>query len=292
MTNHSLLSVSETLRFAERELIGVSDEPRRDAEVLLSAVLDCDRSYFFAYGERHLDDDSRDIFLHYLKRRKEGEPVAYIIGKREFWSLLLSVNDCTLIPRPDTEVLVEAALQYCLKPQARVIDLGTGTGAIALALASERLEWMIEAVDVSADAVALAKINAQHLKLTNVRVYSSDWFSEVDKADPVLGNCFDMVIGNPPYIAAADPHLSVGDVRFEPVSALVADNDGYADLFFIADEARKYLCRDGLLLLEHGYDQANLMREFLCDLGYQSVKTISDYNGNERVVFARWPGRS
>ena len=291
MTNHPLLSVTDYLCFAEKELIDVCDDSRRDAEVLLSAVLECDRSYFFAYGERHLDHDSRDIFLHYLERRKEGEPVAYILGKREFWSLLFSVNDSTLIPRPDTEILVESALQYCLKPRARVIDLGTGTGAIALALASERPEWMIDAIDASPDAVALARINAQHLKMDNVRIYCSDWFAEVDMLDPVLGGCFDMVIGNPPYIAAADPHLSAGDLRFEPISALVADDDGYADLFLIADEARKYLCSDGLLLLEHGYDQAKRMRELLCDLGYRSVKTISDYSGNERVAFARWPGR-
>jgi release factor glutamine methyltransferase len=287
--NYSAIDTIENcLRFAAKDLHGVSDDPRRDAEVLLGAVLGCDRAYFFAYGERSIDNAASDLFLLYVARRKKGEPVAYIIGKREFWSLLLSVNDSTLIPRPDTEVLVETALQYCKQDHANIIDLGVGTGAIALALASERPGWQIDAIDANTNAVELAKMNANQLALDNVRIYQSYWFSAVPTKSSVADSCFDMVISNPPYIAATDPHLSRGDVRFEPSAALVSGNDGCADLFHIACEARNFLRDNGLLLLEHGFEQAERVRNYLQDIGYCDVHTIKDYSGNERVAVARW----
>ncbi|HSC75354.1 MAG TPA: peptide chain release factor N(5)-glutamine methyltransferase [Pseudomonadales bacterium] len=281
-------TIADHLRRAEDELRDASEDPRRDAEVLLGAVLNCDRAYFFAYSDEVIDDTTRDLFCHYIARRKEGEPVAYIIGKREFWSLLLSVNDSTLIPRPDTEMLVETALQRCIKEQATVLDLGTGTGAIALALASEKPDWHIEAIDVQIDAVALATLNMNNLALNNVHIYQSRWFAEVRANTRVSDARFDLIISNPPYIAATDPHLARGDVRFEPHSALIAEDDGYADLFAIAEQARDFLCDTGLLLLEHGFEQADKMRNYLRQLGYVDVQTVPDYGGNERVVVARW----
>jgi release factor glutamine methyltransferase len=291
MNLHAPDSIAQHLHCAAENLRDVCENPRRDAEVLMGAVLACDRAYLFAYSDRVIDETARDIFQHYVERRKEGEPVAYIIGKREFWSLLLEVNDGTLIPRPDTEMLVETALQRCIKAQATVLDLGTGTGAIALALASEKSGWQIEAVDFHADAVALATLNANNLALNNVSIYQSNWFAEVRANTRVLDACFDLIISNPPYIAATDPHLARGDVRFEPHSALIAADDGYADLFFIAGQARNFLCDNGLLLLEHGFEQAEKMRNYLQQLGYVDVQTVLDYGGNDRVAIARWSGK-
>jgi release factor glutamine methyltransferase len=281
-------TIADSLRVAAEDLHGASDDPRREAEVLLAEVLGCDRAYFFAYGDRSIDNAASDLFQLYVSRRKKGEPVAYIIGKREFWSLLLSVNDSTLIPRPDTELLVESALEYCKLDVANIIDLGTGTGAIALALASERPGWQIDAVDANANAVDLAKLNASQLALDNVHIYQSHWFASVPIESSVADSFFDLVISNPPYIAVADPHLSRGDVRFEPHTALVSGDDGYADLFHIACEARSFLRDSGFLLLEHGFEQADRVRNYLQALGYFDVHTIKDYSGNERVSVAHW----
>jgi release factor glutamine methyltransferase len=288
MTLHLSGSIAECLRIAAEDLCDAGEAPRRDAEVLLCDVLACDRTYLFAYGEKILTEKELEVFRRYIDRRKAGEPVAYILGKREFWSLLLRVNNSTLIPRPDTEVLVETALQYCKQDRACVIDLGTGTGAIALALASEKPDWQIDAVDAHDDAVALATLNARELALKNVHVYRSNWFADVHASTAVPDALFDMVISNPPYIAAADHHLDCGDLRFEPHSALVAADDGYADLFAIAEQARDFLCDNGFLLLEHGFAQAEKMRNYLQQLGYANAQTIRDYAGHERVTLAWW----
>lgn len=291
MNRHGADTIADYLRLAAEDLCNASEAPRRDAEVLLGAVLGCDRAYLFAYGDRKIDDTASDLFRHYVVRRKDGEPVAYIIGKREFWSLLLTVNDSTLIPRPDTEILVETALQCCIKDEAYVIDLGTGTGAIALAIASEKPAWHVDAVDANENAVALAALNKNQLALANVRVYQSDWFSGVRNNTLAPDAKFDMIVANPPYIAEADPHLECGDIRFEPRSALVSADSGYADLFAIAEQARDFLVEDGILLLEHGFEQAERMRNYLLELGYIKVKTVKDYGGNERVAVARWTGK-
>jgi release factor glutamine methyltransferase len=288
MNLHAVDTIAGHLRFAAEELHGVSDDPRRDAEVLLGAVLACDRAYLFAYSDKVVDDTARDLFRYYVERRKVGEPVAYIIGKREFWSLLLSVNDSTLIPRPDTEVLVETALKSCINEHLHVLDLGTGTGAVALALASEKSSWHIEAVDSQENAVTLAKLNASELALDNVRVYQSNWFAGVRANTLAPDGHFDLIVSNPPYIAVADPHLASGDVRFEPRSALIAGDNGYADLFLIGRQARDFLRDDALLLLEHGFEQADALTKYLLELGYSDVQTVRDYGGNERVAIARW----
>jgi release factor glutamine methyltransferase len=280
-------SIAENIINASEYLQHASDDARRDAEILLCAVLECERAYLYAYSEKSLGETESDLFLHYLKRRRDGEPVAYIIGKREFWSLLLSVNESTLIPRHDTEVLIETALGLCPQAFARVLDLGTGSGAIALALATEKPLWQIDAVDVQEEAVELAKLNVRQLGIETVRVYQSDWFSAVAQSAESHGNAFDMIISNPPYIDAGDPHLDQGDLRFEPRTALVAADNGYAALFAIADEAKNYLSNGGWLLLEHGFQQAERLRVYLLARGYGDVKTFPDLAGNDRVSVGR-----
>lgn len=280
-------AIESCLALAAEALQTTSDSPRLDAEVLLAHLLQRNRAYLYAYSETLVDAAIVHQFFQQVARRKSGEPVAHLTGCREFWSLSLATNASTLIPRPDTELLVEIALRVFTKTSARVLDLGTGTGAIALALATEKTSWAIDAVDRQGDAVLLAQHNAENLALHNVRVYESCWFSAV-----AAEQCFDMVISNPPYIATDDKHLLEGDVRFEPRSALVADDDGYADLFFIAREAKNYLCDNGYLLLEHGFAQGEKLRAYLRACGYSDVQTERDYGGNERVTWAVWKGEA
>ncbi len=288
MLRHAAHNIADFLRLAAEDLREVSEDPRRDAEVLLAAVLECDRARLYAYGDHYIDQTARDIFCHYVERRCEGEPVAYILGQREFWSLVLKVNDSTLIPRPDTEILVETALHCCQQEQAHVIDLGTGCGAIALALAHERPKWQVDAVDAQQNAVDLAQLNARLLALPNLSVYRSHWFDAVLAHTAAPDGKFDMIVSNPPYIAADDPHLAQGDLRFEPLSALVAADEGYADLEAIARQACGFLNDGGLLLLEHGFGQGERLRATLRALGYDNVDTVRDYGGNERVTVAHW----
>ncbi|EMC9980282.1 peptide chain release factor N(5)-glutamine methyltransferase [Salmonella enterica] len=259
-----------------------SDSPRRDAEILLEYVTGKGRTYIMAFGETPLTDVQQQQLADLLQRRKQGEPIAYLTGLREFWSLPLFVSPATLIPRPDTECLVEQALARLPVKTCRILDLGTGTGAIALALAYERPDCEVTAVDRMPDAVALSIRNAEHLAIRNVRILQSCWFSALS------GQQFDMIVSNPPYIDAQDPHLSEGDVRFEPRSALVADENGMADLTHIIDNARQMLTPGGFLLLEHGWQQGEAVRAVFRRSGYSDVETCRDYGGNERVTCGRF----
>ncbi|KOQ85654.1 peptide chain release factor N(5)-glutamine methyltransferase, partial [Enterobacter hormaechei] len=217
-----------------------------------------------------------------LARRKTGEPVAHLVGEREFWSLPLYVSAATLIPRPDTECLVEQALARLPAQPCQILDLGTGTGAIALALASERPDCTVTAVDVMPDAVALARRNVERLGLNNVSVLQSSWFAALES------RVFEMIVSNPPYIDEDDPHLAQGDVRFEPLTALVAANQGLADLDHIVTTSRQYLLPGGWLLVEHGWTQGEAVRALFTRAGYAAVETCRDYGGNERLTLGQW----
>ncbi len=261
-----------------------SDTPALDAELLLAHCLGRNRSYLRAFNEREVDVAVAQRFRELLSRRARGEPVAHLLGVREFWSLSLDVDASTLIPRPDTERLVEVALALCDEKPRTVLDLGTGTGAIALALASERPAWMVCGVDRSSDAVELARRNAHKLDLQRVGFVESDWFAELD-----VQRRFDLIVANPPYIAADDPHLAQGDVRFEPHTALVAADDGLADIETIANVAPQRLRAGGWLLLEHGWQQAAAVRALLQRHGFVDVQSWRDYGNNERVTGGRRP---
>jgi len=270
------------LRAAASEL-STSESPRRDAEILLEHVTGKARTYLLAFGETLLTPEQEAQLAALLARRKTGEPVAHLTGEREFWSLPLYVSAATLIPRPDTECLVEQALARLPDGPCRILDLGTGTGAIALALASERPDCQVTAVDVMPDAVALAQRNLARLGFSNVQINQSSWFSALAQ------HAFEMIVSNPPYIDEHDPHLSQGDVRFEPLTALVAANDGLADIEHIITTAREHLVPGGWLLLEHGWTQGAAVRALFSAAGYASVETCRDYGGNERLTLGKKP---
>ena len=260
-----------------------SESPRRDAEIILEFVTGKGRTYILAFGETQLTEAQCEQLNALVARRQRGEPVAHLTGVREFWSLPLFVSPATLIPRPDTECLVEQALARLPASPCRILDLGTGTGAIALALASERPDCTVTAVDRMPDAVELANRNRLNLAIDNVRVLQSNWFSALS------GQQFEMIVSNPPYIDEQDPHLAQGDVRFEPLSALVAGENGLADIMLIIDQSRRVLTTGGYLLLEHGWQQGEAVRDAFTRAGYQAVETCRDYGGNERVTLGRIP---
>lgn len=251
-------------------------------QCLLQEVLQVQRVYLLAHPERRLTDVE---FAHYsalLQRRLQGEPVAYILGEREFFGLNFKVTPATLIPRPDTELLVELAIQR-IPQQApcRVLDLGTGSGAIALSIAQACPQAEVLACDASAAALAVAQENARTLGMGNVGFVLSDWFATLG------AQRFALIVSNPPYIAANDPHLAQGDVRFEPVSALVSGSDGLDDIRHIIGRAAAHLLPGGWLLLEHGYDQALRVRSLLQQNGYKAVFSACDLAGTERVSGGR-----
>jgi len=253
---------------------------RLEAELLLAHALGVDRAWFFAHAEDSIDESRIAGFEALLARRARGEPVAYILGRRDFWSLPLEVTPATLIPRPETELLVEQALMR-LPEGGRVLDLGTGSGAIALAIASERPDADVTAVDASASALAVARRNAQRLGLARVFITESDWYS-------ALGDRrFDVIVSNPPYVETGDPHLGQGDLRFEPASALASGPDGLDDIRRIARGARGYLTDNGWLLAEHGWNQAAAVRDIFIDAGLLDAFTAQDLEARDRVTGAR-----
>jgi release factor glutamine methyltransferase len=272
---------------AQRLRVSGSASPRIDAEVLLGYVLGRDRTWLYTWGDKECSRWERARFDALIAARAQGTPVAYLTGEREFWGLRLATSPDTLIPRPDTETLVALALSRAPLPKGRLLDLGTGTGAIALAFASEQPGWHVLGVDVRSEAVALATRNAQTLAIANVQFLPSDWFAALETYDEA-GQPFDIIVSNPPYIAADDPHLAEGDVRFEPRSALVAKADGMADLLHLVHTAQHYLAASGWLLLEHGYTQADKVRRALNSAGYQNVESVRDLGGHERVTLGRF----
>lgn len=251
---------------------------RFEAQLLLQNALNVNRAWLISHEHDALEANIHAGFEALLKRRLEGEPIAYLLGRREFYGLDLRVTPDTLIPRPDTEILVEAALANMPDHQpCAVLDLGAGSGAIALAIAKHRPMAKVTAVDASPAALAVAQMNAKHLDINNVQFVLSDWFTALQ------GRIFDLIVTNPPYVAENDPHLGLGDVRFEPSSALVAGRDGLDCIRKIVHLARRYLEPDSWLIVEHGYDQAGSVRVLLEKAGFTQVRSERDFGGNERI---------
>ncbi|MEO0367780.1 MAG: peptide chain release factor N(5)-glutamine methyltransferase [Pseudomonadota bacterium] len=260
-------------------LHAISDTPRIDAEVLMQEVLQRPLAWLLAYAETYAAPEHIADFYALLKRRSEGEPIAYILGKKEFWSLELTVNHHVLIPRPETETLVDAVLDYIPATQAiKILELGTGSGAIALALAKERPHTQIIAVDVSEDALVVARHNADKFDLSNIEFIQSDWFTEL------ANRSFDIIVSNPPYVAPGDPHLQQGDLIAEPDVALIGRGDGLGDIRHICELSRDHLSPQGLLMLEHGWDQATKIKDIMSQAGFEDIQSYRDLNDIERCT--------
>ena len=284
-----------------------TNEAALEAQLLLQHVLNVNRAWLIAHEGDALQANNHEVFEALLTRRLNGEPIAYILGYREFYGLKLKVTADTLIPRADTETLVEAALGRIANPSLRaersnldnnaeiasslsssqrqtsILDLGTGTGAIALALAHNRPQAFVTAVDASEGALKIAQENAQNLEITNINFIDSDWFSALQNEK------FDLIVSNPPYIEQNDVHLSQGDLRFEPVSALVSGAGGLDDIRTIIAHAPQHLNPHGCLLLEHGYNQAESVSALLKQAGFSEIETVKDLGGNDRVTLGRFP---
>lgn len=279
-----------TVRQALQQAIELlnSDEARLEAQLLLQAVLQVDHAWLILHADDLLTDEQSSIYSSLLERRSKGEPIAYILGEREFYGLSLTVSEDTLIPRSDTETLVELALDavdsyFHGNDEVAVLDMGTGTGAISLAIAHSLPEVDVTAVDVSQKALAIAQSNAERLEIENVDFIHSDWF------EALAGRRFDLIVSNPPYIESADQHLSQGDLRFEPISALASGADGLDDIRRILADCLAFLKPQAWLMLEHGYNQAEAVQQLMAEVGLLEVSTVKDLGGNDRVTMGKNP---
>lgn len=278
-------TIADVVRQAASRLAG--PDARRETELLLEHVLDVDRAWLFAHANEPIEAQIKARLDELIERRKQGEPVAYILGRAGFWTLDLIVGPATLVPRPETELLVEVALEYLPADQDRcVADLGTGSGAIALALGRERPQARILATDASEAALTIARGNAERNAVANVEFRCGSWF------EPVQGMRFHLIASNPPYVADDDPHLQQGDLRFEPDMALSCGPDGMDAIRQIIVGAGPYLHRDGWLILEHGLDQGAAVRELLQAAGFAQVQTRRDLEDRDRISLGLWSGRS
>ena len=276
---------------AKQILYSTSDTPRIDAEILLQHAIGQQLSWLIAYGDCIASAEHVKTFYGLVSKRQQGQPIAYLIGQRDFWTVTLAVNENVLIPRPDTEILIEASLQLLQSSETKntphnILDLGTGSGAIALSLAKERENANVTAVDFSSSALDIAKSNAHTNNINNVEFFQSDWFSALDE-----GQQFDLIASNPPYIGETDPHLQQGDVRFEPISALTAKHKGLADLDLIIRTAPKFLKNNSWLIVEHGYNQAEPVAQLFKDNGFEHVSLHHDLNNLPRCTAGKWLGK-
>lgn len=273
-------SIKSVLAKAAATLTSISDSALLDAEVLLCLALDKPRSYLRAWPDKPLQPAQLTAFTALLEQRQQGTPIAYITGNREFWSREFQVGPEVLIPRPDTELLIELSLKLIpLDQPCNIIDLGTGSGIIAITLAAERPQAHISATDFSQAALDIARRNADKHRISNIEFYRSDWFKGIPQ------HAFNLIISNPPYIAEDDPHLHQGDLRFEPQTALSAPEQGLADISIIATAARNYLAPNGHLLIEHGYNQQQPVQALFQALHYDQVKTYTDLSGQPRATY-------
>ncbi|MFT5132720.1 MAG: release factor glutamine methyltransferase [Gammaproteobacteria bacterium] len=276
-------TVRELLALAERSMESINSA-RLDAEVLLAKCMSTDRASLYVRPEQEVTEDIVTNFHYLLSKRKDYYPLAYLIGKKEFWSLELLVDQHTLIPRPETECLVETALEMIQKHQPEdILDMGTGSGAIALAIASERPECRVLAIDLCHNALAVSTENARKHGIANVEFLQSDWFSALQ------GRQFDMILSNPPYVESADCGFISGEIRHEPRQALDGGIHGMRAFTQLIPAAMHYLKPKGHLILEHGYKQAQAIREMLLANQYQNIVTKQDYAGLDRLSFAQWP---
>ena len=275
------MQIQQWLKQANIELKSSSPSPDYDCQIILECILDRPASYLKTWPEKELTDQQRQQANHWLERRKQGEPIAYIIGFREFWTLRLACNRSTLIPRADTECLVEYVLeQYAETNQLSLLDLGTGTGAIALSLKSEQPHWQVFAMDYHFAACQLAQSNNVQ-QPQQVAIFNGDWLSAIQPSS------LDIIISNPPYIESDDPHLSRGDLRFEPSSALTAGTDGLKDIITICQQSFSCLKDGGELIIEHGYNQKHAVQAIFKQFNYSSINTLQDYAGNDRFTVGK-----
>ncbi|MFT5394984.1 MAG: release factor glutamine methyltransferase [Gammaproteobacteria bacterium] len=276
------MQIVDAVKHAQQQLVE-SDSARLDAEILLCSVLKCERAHLYTYPEQNLSNTEINSFNKLIVQRTEGHPIAHLIQKKEFWSLELKVTADTLIPRPETEVLVEAALNCIPKESScSVLELGTGTGAISIAIASDRRLTNITATDIKESALQIAQLNAESHQLKNITFVQANWF------DIKNINTYDLILSNPPYISIDDPHLRQGDVRFEPESALVSGKEGLDDLCIIIAGAKKHLNTNGWLLLEHGFQQGKAIRQLLKENNFSTISTLKDYSNLDRVSIGQW----
>lgn len=274
-------TIEQLLAWATGQL-NESDSAALDSRLLLAHSLQCEPIFLRTWPEKHVSPQFATQFKQMLALRLQGHPIAYLLGYRDFWSLRLKVSSATLIPRPETELLVERALDLALADDAVVLDLGTGTGAIVLALASEQPTWQLSAIDQSADAVTLALENSLANNLPNVHIMQSDWF------DSLGAKRFDLIVSNPPYVEDDSPYMSQGDVRFEPKRALVSGCDGLDDIRIIIEQSKDHLNKSGWLALEHGWEQGEKIRHLFATHKFSAIQTFRDLNGLERVSLAQY----
>ena len=274
------ISIGAALDRAVALLKPVADLPHLEAELLLCHVVGKPRTWVVAWPEKRLTERELASFMELVERREEGAPVAYLTGKREFWSLTLKVTPDTLIPRPETELLVETVLErFADRPTLRIVDMGTGSGAIALAIAKEKPEWEVIATDISEAALAVARDNAHEHNIKNIRFLQGDWYDALPPETHV-----DVIVSNPPYIAGTDPHLQQGDVRFEPRGALASGSEGLDDIRKLLPGAIVHLKDGGCIFVEHGNTQGSAVRELMRHFGYHGVESLRDLEGHERVT--------
>ncbi len=273
------MNIQQALQQARQNLAESSPTAGLDAQVLLTQILQCNTAHLLAWPEKKLKKEQIANYQQLIQQRQQGVPIAHLTGSREFWSLEFSVNDSTLIPRPETETLIEFILdKFSNKKNLKLLDMGTGTGAIAIAIATEKPGWEIFASELSADALKLARDNSNSHQTKNISFIQSNWFNNIKDKD------FDIIVSNPPYIANDDPHLLAGDVRFEPQSALSAGVTGMDDIEHLCMHAKKHLKNNAWLIVEHGYNQKQLVSDCFAKNGFTQIEQKQDLSGHIRMT--------
>lgn len=273
------MNIQQALQYANDSLHASSPSARLDAQVLLTHTLQCNSAHLMAWPEKALDDKQLNDYQQLITQRVNGTPVAHLTGQREFWSLDFFVNDSTLIPRPETETLVEFILdKFSHHNSLNLLDLGTGTGAIAIAIAHEKPNWSLTASDKSSDAITLCEKNSESHNIKNLTITQSDWFENINDKN------FDVIVSNPPYIAINDPHLTQGDVRFEPESALTSGEDGMDDIAYLCEQTPNHLKSNGWLIIEHGYNQQQAVAECFTKNHYRNIIQQQDLSNQPRMT--------